>query len=127
AALEHLGPDFTFQTELIIQGEVQNGVLKGNLIIKGYGDPSLGSRAFKEIPDLNSLQNQWIQALRNKGIRSIEGNVIVDGSYYSLPPEQPTWSWMDLGNYYASGAWGFNISDNLYEISFRQSSILQET
>jgi D-alanyl-D-alanine carboxypeptidase/D-alanyl-D-alanine-endopeptidase (penicillin-binding protein 4) len=126
AALEHLGPEFKFKTELIIQGEIEDGILKGNVVLKGYGDPSLGSKAFKEIPGMIELQNQWIGALKSKGIRKIEGNVIVDGSYYSLPPEQPTWSWMDLGNYYASGAWGFNINDNLYEVSFKQSSILQD-
>lgn len=126
AALELLGPDFKFKTELIIQGVIDDGILKGNVIVKGYGDPTLGSREFKELPNRTNLENQWIQALKIKGIRRIEGNIIVDGSYYSLPPEQPTWSWMDLGNYYGSGAWGFNISDNLYEISFKQSSILQE-
>jgi D-alanyl-D-alanine carboxypeptidase/D-alanyl-D-alanine-endopeptidase (penicillin-binding protein 4) len=126
AALEHLGPEFKFKTELIIQGDIEDGTLRGNVVLKGYGDPSLGSKAFKEIPGMMELQNQWIQALKAKGIRRIEGDVLVDGSYYSLPPEQPTWSWMDLGNYYASGAWGFNINDNLYEVSFKQSSILQD-
>ena len=126
AALEHLGPDFKFKTELIIQGTIDEGTLKGNVVLKGYGDPTLGSKAFKENPTLLILQNKWIQTLKSKGIRRIEGNVIVDGSYFGLAPEQPTWSWMDLGNYYASGSWGFNINDNLYEISFRQSSILQE-
>ncbi len=126
AALEHLGPDFKFKTELIIQGKIENGILKGNVILKGYGDPSLGSKFFKENPSLMDLQNQWVEALKSKGIRSVEGNVIVDGSYFGLAPEQPTWSWMDLGNYYASGSWGFNINDNLYEVSLKQSSILQE-
>lgn len=126
AALDILGPDFKFKTQFIVQGEIQDGILKGNVIIKGYGDPSLGSKFFKENPNMAVLLNQWIQLLKSKGIRIIDGNVIVDGSYFALAPEQPTWSWMDLGNYYASGSWGVNINDNLYEVSFRQSTTLQE-
>ncbi len=70
-ALEHLGADYRFPTEIYIQGKIENNILNGDLYIKGYGDPLfLASDAFN-----------LALAIRAKGITKISGNFFYDHSY----------------------------------------------
>ena len=78
-ALEILGEDFRFPTTLEYDGSIDNGLLKGNLYIKGSGDPSLGSAHFA--PDHKRFLQEWIFALKKVGIHKIQGAVIADGKY----------------------------------------------
>ncbi len=75
AALNELKPNFKWRTEAWISGRVENGVLKGDLILKGYGDPFLVK------------ENYWkfIQGIREKGLREITGHIVIDNSYFDLP------------------------------------------
>ena len=67
-ALKRLGPDYTFRTEVYTDGVVQNGVLKGNLYLKGGGDPSLVTeRLFLLVNDL-----------ARAGFKSVTGDLFVD-------------------------------------------------
>ncbi|MDR1680116.1 MAG: D-alanyl-D-alanine carboxypeptidase/D-alanyl-D-alanine-endopeptidase [Prevotellaceae bacterium] len=114
-ALEILGKEFRFETRLQYNGEIIDSTLYGNLYIKGSGDPTLGS-AFTG----NSLfLPQWVQAVKNLGIKCIEGAVIGDASLFDSEGVSPKWSWEDLGNYYASGAYGISIFDNTCRVSFQ--------
>ncbi len=72
SALELLGPAFRWKTEVYRDGPVVNGVLQGNLIIKGYGDPSFKSQDFWQL----------LMRLRQSGIHTIEGNLIIDKTYF---------------------------------------------
>jgi D-alanyl-D-alanine carboxypeptidase/D-alanyl-D-alanine-endopeptidase (penicillin-binding protein 4) len=80
AALELLGPTFTWKTRAFTEG-VQNGdVLEGDLIIKGSGDPKL------------VLENFWLflRRIRARGIREIRGNVLLDRSAFEQVAFDPT-------------------------------------
>jgi len=55
-------------------------------------------------------------AIINFGITCIDGEIIADESIYDSFPVSPSWQWNDLGNYYASGAWGINVNENLYHL-----------
>ncbi len=83
-ALELLGPAHRFLTELRTTGPIENGVLKGDLILKGGGDPVL------DIPDLVPL----IDALARRHVRSIEGQFLIDDAllprFTEIEPSQPT-------------------------------------
>jgi D-alanyl-D-alanine carboxypeptidase/D-alanyl-D-alanine-endopeptidase (penicillin-binding protein 4) len=79
AALDILGPDYTWPTEAYTSKPVVNGVLKGDLILKGYGNPMF----FTE--DLAAL----VQDLRSQGLQTIQGDLVLDNSFFSLPPEDP--------------------------------------
>lgn len=125
-ALELLGDDYQFKTELQYDGNIQDGVLEGNIYIKGYGDPTLGSDQMEEAMVLKELLNIWVTAIQQAGIRSIKGQVVGDGSYFEDVMAGKTWTWADLGNYYASGAWGLNIHENLYYLDFQQVASLGE-
>ena len=119
AALELYGPDFKYKTELYYTGNIdKSGVLYGNLIIKGGGDPTLGSRFFydKENFDYNS---KFMEAVRQAGIRRISGNIIGDCSFYAKEMTPTTWSWEDMGNYYGAVPNGLTVRDNLTTLHFK--------
>jgi len=77
AALDSLGPTFTFNTEASATGNLSKGRLSGDLVIKGYGDPEL------------SRQDLWglLDALRRRGVETVAGDIVLDSSYFS-PPEE---------------------------------------
>jgi D-alanyl-D-alanine carboxypeptidase/D-alanyl-D-alanine-endopeptidase (penicillin-binding protein 4) len=76
AALKELGPNYSWRTEVWLRGELKDGVLLGDLIIKGFGDPFL------------VYENYWklIKTLQVKGLKEIHGDIIIDNSYFDLPP-----------------------------------------
>jgi D-alanyl-D-alanine carboxypeptidase/D-alanyl-D-alanine-endopeptidase (penicillin-binding protein 4) len=119
AALELLGPDYRFKTKIGYTGNLnkRTGRLTGDLIIKGGGDPALGSEYFKD-HYINFLKN-WIIEIRKLGINKVEGRVIVDDSWYDYQPVPAKWLWEDAGNYYGAGAYGLSVFDNTFEIHFR--------
>ena len=72
AALKELGPSFTWRTEAWARGTLKDGVLDGDLIIKGYGDPFL----------IHERYCKFIYNLYAKGLKTIKGNIIIDKPYY---------------------------------------------
>ena len=74
-ALKELGPNYSWRTEVWLRGEIQQGILNGDLVLKGYGDPFL------------VYENFWklIKTLRDKGLKHINGDIIIDESYFNLP------------------------------------------
>ncbi len=122
--LDIVGPDFKFQTKLEYNGQIRSdSVLDGDLIIKGSGDPSLASTLLPDVAQLDELLQLFQQAIQAHGIKKIKGRIIADASLLGSVVNAPTWQWADLGNYYASGAWGLNIHDNLYYLSFQQNPV----
>ncbi|MDD5057160.1 MAG: D-alanyl-D-alanine carboxypeptidase/D-alanyl-D-alanine-endopeptidase [Sideroxydans sp.] len=79
AALDMLGPAYTWKTEAYIDGDLKDGVLNGNLILKGYGDPKFSIEQFW----------LWLSELRSRGLREIRGDLILDRSYFDLPAHDP--------------------------------------
>jgi D-alanyl-D-alanine carboxypeptidase/D-alanyl-D-alanine-endopeptidase (penicillin-binding protein 4) len=73
AALDLLGPAFRFHTDVLLDGTLDNGVLRGNLVLRGGGDPKL------------TYERLWqmAQRLRARGLREIEGDVIADRGYFA--------------------------------------------
>ncbi len=121
AALETFGPDYTFKTKLAYNGQISEGrTLNGDLIILGSGDPAFLSPLFES--HYKNTFKDILQEVQNAGIKYINGNVIGDGSHFGSPQIPPTWIWEDIGNYYGSPAFGLNIYDNIYTISFETKS-----
>ena len=82
AALELLGADYTFQTPVYLEGEIQGDCLNGDIVIEGVGDPTLGSVYFKENLD---IVNEIVEFLKKQGIKEIFGKLRVDKSRYYYP------------------------------------------
>jgi len=120
-AIEVLGKEMKFETIIAHDGAVlSDGTLEGNLYIVGSGDPTLGSSKFKDYKNLNELVSHIVAGVKAYGIKCISKDIIADASIYPGLPVSASWQWIDLGNYYASGAWGINIHDNLYYVYFGQ-------
>ena len=79
AALELLGPAYTWKTEAWLDGELKDGVLQGDLVLKGYGDPKFTIEQFW----------LWLAELRARGLREIRGDLVLDRSFFELPSHDP--------------------------------------
>ena len=121
-ALAVLGPGYRFLTQLEYDGALNGKVLEGNLYLTGYGDPTLGSPQLKGAMDMDAILAKFRDAILAKNIRTIKGYVVGDGSYFSTAANASSWAWNDLGNYYASGAWGLNFHENLYYLRFQRTA-----
>jgi serine-type D-Ala-D-Ala carboxypeptidase/endopeptidase (penicillin-binding protein 4) len=121
AALELLGPQYTFRTTVGYTGKLnrRSGKLKGNIVIKGGGDPALGSDYFSE--HYKDFPDNWITEIKKTGIKKIEGRVITDDSYFDYQPVPSKWLWEDEGNYYGAGVYGLSVFDNTYDIHLKTS------
>lgn len=122
AALELLGPDYKFITSVGYTGVLKNGSgkLNGDIVIRGGGDPVLGSKEFGD--HYADFPEKWIDEIIKTGIKKVKGRVITDDSYYDYQPVPAKWLWEDIGNYYGAGAYGLSVFDNTYEIHFTTSS-----
>ena len=118
-ALELYGPDYRFETTLEIDGEITDSVLNGNLYIVGSGDPTLGS---EKMGDANFM-DKWINAIKQAGIRHINGSVIADATRFDEEGVNPKWTWDDIGNYYSPGIWGIAYLDNTVRVTFKSDRI----
>jgi D-alanyl-D-alanine carboxypeptidase/D-alanyl-D-alanine-endopeptidase (penicillin-binding protein 4) len=79
AALDMLGPAYQWRTEAWLDGELKGGVLHGDLVLKGYGDPKFTLEQFW----------LWLRELRARGLREIRGDLVLDRSFFELPPHDP--------------------------------------
>lgn len=121
-ALDFLGKSYQFKTTLYYTGSIdENGVLNGNIIVSGTGDPTLGSDRY---PETNAaiVLNKWITAIQNAGIRSINGAVIADDRLYNGNQIPGGWIWTDMGNYYGAGISSLNWRENAFGINFSPSN-----
>lgn len=118
SALEIFGPKYTFKTMVSYSGEInQQGELKGNIIVSGSGDPTLGSEYLYS--DRIAFLKSWQQAVQKAGIKSISGDIIIVDNLYGYEGISCRWIWQDLGNYYASGTYGISVFDNTYRLSLQ--------
>ena len=118
AGLNMLGADYTFKTELQYDGEIQDSILNGNIIIKGYGDPTLGSPEMDSVASMMKFLDSITLKIKELGIKKINGKIVGDGSAFDDATAVKTWLWEDLGNYYGAGPSGLNFRENYYELSF---------
>jgi D-alanyl-D-alanine carboxypeptidase/D-alanyl-D-alanine-endopeptidase (penicillin-binding protein 4) len=118
AGLEYLGKDFTFKTYFLAAGNVEKGELKGDVIIEGGGDPTLGSKYNGNTP-VDSTLLKCIKALKAKGIKTINGNIILDAGHFDKNPFPDGWQWNDIGNYFGAPIYGINYRDNFYSVNFK--------
>lgn len=117
SALEILGPEHRFRTilELVEHSDTSGGSYPADLIIRGGGDPTPGSRFFTDTTGPSFL-DEWVAALRLAGIDSLHGRIVGDASVFGPDMVPPTWSWQNMGQYYGAGPCGLSIYDNSYTL-----------
>ncbi|MDE6338923.1 MAG: D-alanyl-D-alanine carboxypeptidase, partial [Muribaculaceae bacterium] len=107
--LSRLGEDYEYETRIYTTGPVREGVLEGNLIIVGSGDPSLNSKYVDNNADICA---QIAGALKSAGITKIQGKIVIDEDIWSGPSIPPSWMSGDLPHAYGTGSHGLNFEDN---------------
>ena len=118
AALKTLGNNYRFQTKIAYTGKFskETGVVDGDVLIIGSGDPTIQSESFYK-PDSTGLMDKWAQALSAAGVKEIKGKIIGDGSAWEhqVPGN---WIWADIGNYFGAVPCALSFMDNKFKVIF---------
>ena len=117
AAFDRLTPDFHFVTSVYAKEKLEDGKVKGDLIVYGRGDPSIAARFnngdyFKGI---NDLADRIVTA----GVKRIKGDLVGDESYFNGAPVGSGWEWEDLTWSYGAQVSALTINDNAIDLNIR--------
>ena len=110
ALWEEAGADFRFHTRVYIDGVLDMGILRGNIIVEGNGDPSLHSNAE---PYGSDIFKEIAETLRDMGIMQVDGSVIVDESAFPGPSRPVSWAKADFSTSYGTGFHALNYRNNV--------------
>ncbi len=119
AALYYLGPDFRYRTFLLADGPQAGGVLEGDLILYGTGDPTLSERFF---PSETAAMDSLAAGVLDSGIREIRGDLVVDGSFFLGPDLHPEWDPDDLNDAFAAPVSALSLAENLVTVRVEAGS-----
>lgn len=114
AALLLLGPKFMYETNFYVNGGLEKGVLKGDLIIQGSGDPTISNRFYEG--DQTKIFEDWADTLKAKGIWVINGNIYGDDSYFDNVGLGNGWTWDYESSWFAAPSGALSFNDNSIEI-----------
>ena len=122
-AFDILGKDFQYQTHFGYSGTIDtDGTLNGDVIIKGAGDPTLGSWRYEGAHE-KQVVTIMVTALQKAGIKKINGRVIGDDSIFGSQSIPEGWIWMDLGNYYGAGTSGLCWREDQFDIKLKTGRV----
>ncbi len=114
--LIYLGENYKYSTEIAYSGNIVDSILVGDVHIIGGGDPTLGSNDTIAAP-IDSIFNIWSNAIVEAGIKKIDGNIIVDDSFFVRELMPDSWSWGNFGAYYGATASGLSFFENNHYFS----------
>ncbi len=110
AALTTLGPDYRFATACLTAGELSGaGSLNGDLILQAGGDPTAEAKH-------TSLLRAWADSLKARGLRRVEGNIVLSTWPFRLEGAAPAWGMDDLNAGFAPAVDGFGFNSNVCNV-----------
>jgi D-alanyl-D-alanine carboxypeptidase/D-alanyl-D-alanine-endopeptidase (penicillin-binding protein 4) len=122
-ALARLGPDYQFTTSVVSDAApTLDGVLAGDIVLVGGGDPNLSSRVVPYDPRKRFEKNPMVpmtelaRQIVESGIRRVEGNLIGDDTRYVSQGYGDGWSWQDTSWGYGAPAGALCFNDNLLDV-----------
>lgn len=122
-ALAQLGAEYRWTTTLLARGRVRNGVLEGDLVVRGTGDPSISTRMRGNAVDpLRGLAD----SLRAHGITRVRGRVVAAPSPFTDSPLGYGWAWDDLDAPYSAGVDALMLNDGFSEVVVRAGARVGE-
>ena len=124
SALCSLGPDFNFETSLTYDGQIEDSILKGNIVVFGNGDPTLYNRFYSDPLD---VFNQWADTLRSKGIKVIEGNIIGDDNAFDEQPLGYGWSFDGLDVWYSAEVGALQLNEDYIDLEIMPPQSINDT
>ena len=117
AALDRLGPEYAFVTRVLAHGKIGSGILQGDLILKGSGDPSISGR-FHKGNEL-AVPREWARAVKAAGIRRIAGDLIADDRLFDRVYLAPGWPADQLAKWYCAQVSALSFNDNCIDLTVR--------
>jgi D-alanyl-D-alanine carboxypeptidase/D-alanyl-D-alanine-endopeptidase (penicillin-binding protein 4) len=115
AALELLGADYFFTTTVGYTGELgEGGVLEGDLVVVGGGDPNLSGRFFDE--DETFIMRHWASTIRKKGITRVTGSIVADCRFFEGQEVHPEWPENQLLKWYCAPVCAVSANDNCVRV-----------
>ena len=122
AAAALLPPDYRFRTSVYGAGTIGEGILHGDLVLYGRGDPTLSGRyyatrlaPFEELAD----------SLRARGVARVEGDLVGDASYFDSVATHPSWEAYDLTWWYAAPVTALGFNDNSVDFDVAPGAVGQ--
>ncbi len=116
-ALAQLGPDFRWATTLLTRGRVRNGTLRGDLVVRGNGDPTVSDHMHPDSA-LAPLR-AFADSLRAHGITRIQGHVVAGASPFTDAPLGLGWEWDDLDESYSAGVGPLYFNEGFTQVVVR--------
>jgi D-alanyl-D-alanine carboxypeptidase/D-alanyl-D-alanine-endopeptidase (penicillin-binding protein 4) len=127
-AMNLLGENFRWMTQLEYSGTIEEGVLNGNLYIVGSGDPSLGSNK-AGASSYRDIISDFIAATKEIGIKKINGDIIIQTGVFKLNKTQllpENIVWLENGNYYLPVGTTYEINPQNEKLIARKSNPFSE-
>lgn len=118
AALHYLGRDFRYKTLVALRGRQRRGTLLGDLVVVGSGDPSISGR-FVENHDRKAIFRQWADALRDRGIRRISGDVVGIDDLFDDELQAPGWPVEDRAEWYCAEISALTFNESCVDLRWR--------
>jgi len=113
AALHHLGADYRYTTWVLADGPVVDGVVEGDLILYGTGDPGIADRFFESRA---TVFEQLAADLRATGIREVRGRVVGDGSRFAGELRSASWEPEDVNEWFAAPSGALSYNENVVSV-----------
>ncbi|HEX7064137.1 MAG TPA: D-alanyl-D-alanine carboxypeptidase/D-alanyl-D-alanine-endopeptidase [Bacillales bacterium] len=117
-ALAKLGEDYRFQTEIYTTGYIRDGVLHGDVIIKGYGDPTLATKASLGVLNGPTI-DEMAEDIKNLGIRRIQGDILVDATAFTGDIYGSGWRWDRESKYYQPQITALSVNRGTVRFDYR--------
>jgi D-alanyl-D-alanine carboxypeptidase/D-alanyl-D-alanine-endopeptidase (penicillin-binding protein 4) len=120
AALRHLGSGYRFRTEIRAVGRIEDGVVHGDLLVIGAGDPNLSGRFHDG--DTTAPLADLARQVRAHAIRRVEGDLVLDASFFDSEHRHPNWPSDQYQNWYCAPISGLALNDNCVDFEFRPAT-----
>ncbi|MBM4171421.1 MAG: D-alanyl-D-alanine carboxypeptidase/D-alanyl-D-alanine-endopeptidase [Ignavibacteria bacterium] len=121
SALYNLGANYVYATEILANGIIKNGILNGDLIIKGSGDPTISNRFYSG--SITNIFEKWADSLIAKGISEITGNLFGDDSAFDNLGLGRGWAWNDEHLWYSAPSSALSFNDNIIQIIIKPTKL----
>lgn len=115
--LDTIGTDYRIPTQLLTTRPVLQGRVDGPLILRGMGDPTLGT------PGTNmDWADQLATQLAASGVHEVQGDLIADDSYFQGPQVGAGWEARDLQSWFAAPASALSVQENMFNLTVRPAN-----
>jgi len=128
-----LPADYRVRTSLYTNGRLQDGVLYGDLVLYGRGDPTWSERCYSvdtlapgACDSTFTVVDRLADSVRARGIRRITGKVVGDGSSFERTLVHPAWNAFDLNWWYAAPVSGLGFHDNSVDFHIAPGAAVDE-